>query len=262
MDKGAQRLERVKLSQRRLRQKRETELKTLYIEIDTIKAEKDNLQAKVDDVALLILLCKKSEDITNHHLGRMIEIFPAPQENYISMAQFISAYGLNHPNLIHDDVFLLQNVYKTLSECFSKVLTYDGVILIENPYSFKYLSFYGPGMVSQIVTHIDAITNNHCVPSLWLHEEENLPRNVIGIVEALKFLMEHLITEKRSFEILSLALIRYGRITPYGFVYGQKDLDWCVDLCHSPKLDTMILSELSLCFKSCPESLLERLVKL
>lgn len=43
MDKGAQRLERVKLSQRRLRQERATELKTLYIEIETIKAEKDNL---------------------------------------------------------------------------------------------------------------------------------------------------------------------------------------------------------------------------
>lgn len=192
----------------------------------------------------------------------MLEIFPAPLEKYVSMIQFISAYGLNHPNLVQDDVFLLQNVYKTFSECFSKVLTYDDVILIENPYILRYLSFYGPGMVSQLVTHIDAITNNHSVPSLWLHEEENLPRNVIGIVEALKFLVEHLITEKRSFEILSLALIRYGSVTPYGFVYRQKDLDWCVDICSSPKLDTMFLSELLLCFNSCPESLIERLVKL
>lgn len=27
--------------------------------------------------------------------------------------------------------------------------------------------------ISQIVTHIDAITNNHSVPSLWLHEGES-----------------------------------------------------------------------------------------
>lgn len=261
MDKRTQRLERVKLTQSKLREKRATEFKSLCTELETIKTEKTSLEAKVNDVALLIQLCKDKEYFTNHQLQRMIEVFPAPAENYISMTQFISAYGFEHPNLIQDDVFLLKNVYKKMSDCFINVLLYKDVILKENPNTFKYLSLYGPGMVAQIVKHIDAIMNDDNVPSLWLQEEDNLPRNVVGIVEALNFLKENLITEKRSFEMLTLALIRYGRFTPYGFVYLQKDLDWCIDVCYCPRLDTVFLTERSLCFDSAPESLIEKLVK-
>lgn len=261
MDERAKRLQRMKLSQSRLREQRAQEVKSLRNELQTVKAENNNLQTKISDRTELIEVSRKAKTLTNHQIRRMVELFPAPHEYYVSMEQFMSAYGFDHPSLVQDDVFILKHMHNKMSRNFITFLAREDEVLKQNPNSFKYIGMYGPSLAAQIVKHIEVISNEDRVPSLWLEDNDSLPRGVVSIVEALIFLKEHLDVQRRSFEILAFALIRYGRITPYGLVYLQKDLDWCIDVCYSPKLDTVFLSELSLNFDNAPESLIEKLVK-
>lgn len=260
MNERSRRLDQMKRSQSKLRIKRADEVKALRSEIEALKTEKNTLHNTITDIAQLTQDCQYPNSLTNHQLQRMIKYFPAGIENFVSIDHFISAYDLNDPSLVEGDVFILKNIYKNMAQCFAESLNSEEELKIPLN-TFKYFTIYGPGMAAQMMKHIDAVVHNDNIPIRWIDEKDGHPQGVLNIVDSLIYLKEHLDARKRSFAMLTIGLIRYARMTPYGLVYLQKDLDWCIELSYSPKLDTVFLLEQSLVCHDVPEDLIRKMVK-
>lgn len=260
MDERTRRLDQMKRSQNKLRLKRADEVNSLRHEIETLKSEKNNLQDTITDIAQLTQDCQYPNTLTNHKMKRMIKYFPAGHESYVSIDNFINLYDLNEPSLIEDDVFILKAMCRNMAQCFDNFLNNDKVVKMTLDI-FKYFAIYGPGMAAQVLKHVDDVSYNDNIPNRWIDEKDSVPRGVLSIVDSLIYLKHHLDVLKRSFAILNISLLRYAKLTPYGFVYLQKDLDWCIQLSYSPKLDRVFLLEQSMCFHDVPEQLIRKLVK-
>lgn len=260
MDERSRRLEQMKRSQSKLRIKRADEVKSLRNEIETLKSQKNNLQDTITDIAQLTQDCQYPNTITNHKMKRMIKYFPAGSEGYISIDNFISLYDLNDASLIEDDVFILKAMYVNVANCLNKFLNSDKMMEMSLDL-FKYFALYGPGLAAQVMKHVEAVSYNDNIPNRWIDDKDSVPREVFSIVDSLIYLKHHLDVLKRSFAILTMSLIRYAKLTPYGLVYLQKDLDWCIELSYSPKLDRVFLLEQSMCFHDVPEQLIWKMVR-
>ena len=228
------RLEQMRRSQKNLRIKRNEELIRLSKELEVVKAKNDELETHKTNMALLVKDSKEHYKLTGEKLIRIMDLFPAEVEESISLKQFSSIFKLQYPALLVGDQCILKQMYVRLLGCFTSFVYDKNETLLGLPI-LKFLPMYGPRMVAQHWGHMEMIIGNDRIPVSWLDGKEYLPRDVIDIVEILRYVGRTLDLNKSDRGVLMFTMNRRLSVTPFGPVMAQKDLDECIDVSYNPE---------------------------